>query len=86
MDNFSCQLHIIPGRISQLTVLSYEIKHSKKKIQLFSLDFWGFPSVGLSTLFPMKNREISLPSLSHKFIKEMDKSKKLNSHINIQIS
>lgn len=33
MDNFSYQLHIIPDRISQLTVLSYEIKHSKKKMQ-----------------------------------------------------
>ena len=27
MDNFSCQRHTIPIRISQLTVLRYEINH-----------------------------------------------------------
>lgn len=34
MDNFSYQLHIIPDRISQLTVLSYEIKHFEKNEQI----------------------------------------------------
>lgn len=33
MDNFSCQRHTIPIRISQLTVLNYKFKHSKKKMQ-----------------------------------------------------
>jgi len=63
MDNFSYQLHIIPDRISQLTVLNYKFKHSKKKMQILQLRFWGLPAVRPFTLFPMKYREISLLNL-----------------------
>lgn len=35
MDNFSYQLHTIPDRISQLTVLRYEIKFFESFLQIY---------------------------------------------------
>lgn len=37
MDKFSYQLHIIPDRISQLAVSSYEIKTYETFLQIYNL-------------------------------------------------